>query len=134
MNKGLIAKIALDVANTIAAPYISDECLARFTFEFLSRIDAERGKEAVARVDVGDDGYFADILPDRDVKIGQLLYAAPQPAIPEGWLPDGDDQIPSCVCKAGHDKLKALGIDVDYYEISEAFRAMIAAAKEPRHD
>lgn len=50
--------------------------------------------------------------------------------MPSGWLPDGDDQIPHAVCKAGFDKLKTLGIDVDYYEISEAFRAMLAAAPD----
>ena len=32
--------------------------------------------EPVAVVDASDDGYFAEILPDRDVKIGQLLYPA----------------------------------------------------------
>lgn len=33
--------------------------------------------EPVAVVDEGDDGMFATILPDRSVKIGQHLYAAP---------------------------------------------------------
>jgi hypothetical protein len=33
----------------------------------------------VARVDANDDGYWADILPDRSVKVGQLLYTHPQP-------------------------------------------------------
>lgn len=38
-------------------------------------------QEPVAKVDANDDGYWADILPDRTVKVGQLLYAeAPQPA------------------------------------------------------
>ncbi len=36
--------------------------------------------EAVAVVDANDDGYFAEILPDRDVKIGQNLYAHPPKA------------------------------------------------------
>ena len=35
--------------------------------------------EPVARVDANDDGYWADILPDRSVKVGQLLYTRPQP-------------------------------------------------------
>lgn len=34
-------------------------------------------QEPVARVDANDEGYWADILPDRSVKVGQLLYAAP---------------------------------------------------------
>ena len=38
-------------------------------------------QEPVAKVDANDEGYWADILPDRTVKVGQLLYAeAPQPA------------------------------------------------------
>jgi hypothetical protein len=36
--------------------------------------------EPVAVVDANDDGYFAEILPDRDVKIGQNLYAHPPQA------------------------------------------------------
>ena len=34
----------------------------------------------VAVVDADDDGMWADILPDVTVKVGQTLYAAPQPA------------------------------------------------------
>ena len=34
-------------------------------------------REPVAVVDANDDGYWADILPDRSVKVGQKLYAAP---------------------------------------------------------
>lgn len=34
-------------------------------------------QEPVAVVDANDDGYWADILPDRSVKVGQKLYAAP---------------------------------------------------------
>ena len=38
-------------------------------------------QEPAAKVDANDEGYWADILPDRTVKVGQLLYAeAPQPA------------------------------------------------------
>ncbi|MGB4061565.1 MAG: hypothetical protein WBK26_15270 [Burkholderiaceae bacterium] len=35
--------------------------------------------EPVAVVDANDDGYWAEILPDRGVKVGQLLYASPPP-------------------------------------------------------
>ena len=39
---------------------------------------AEQEKqEPVATVNANDEGYWADILPDRDVKVGQLLYVAP---------------------------------------------------------
>jgi hypothetical protein len=35
-------------------------------------------QEPVAVVDANDEGYWADILPDRTVKVGQFLYAAAQ--------------------------------------------------------
>lgn len=38
--------------------------------------------QPVAKVDANDEGYWADILPDRTVKVGQLLYDAAQPAKP----------------------------------------------------
>ena len=41
-------------------------------------------QEPVAIVDAGDDGYWAEILPDRNVKVGQLLYTSPQPNKP--WV------------------------------------------------
>jgi len=31
----------------------------------------------VAIVDANDEGYWAEILPDRNVKVGQLLYTTP---------------------------------------------------------
>ena len=34
-------------------------------------------QEPVAVVDANDDGYWADILPDRNVKVGQFLYTTP---------------------------------------------------------
>ena len=37
-------------------------------------------QEPVAKVDMSDEGQWADILPDRDVKLGQLLYAFPPDA------------------------------------------------------
>lgn len=44
------------------------------------------GGEPVAVVDASDDGWFASILPDTSVKLGQLLYTRPQAsaAVPEG--------------------------------------------------
>ena len=51
-------------------------------------------QEPVARVDANDEVYWADILPDRTVKVGQLLYAeAPQPAQQEPvayWIPKAE--------------------------------------------
>ena len=37
-----------------------------------------RDMKPVAIVDANDDGYWADILPDRCVKVGQPLYALEQ--------------------------------------------------------
>jgi hypothetical protein len=34
-------------------------------------------QEPGAVVDANDEGYWADILPDRNVKVGQLLYTTP---------------------------------------------------------
>ena len=51
---------------------------SRKTLAAIREARAEQEKqEPVAIVDANDDGYWADILPDRDVKVGQLLYAAP---------------------------------------------------------
>ena len=47
--------------------------------------------EPVAQVDANDDGYWADILPDRSVKVGQLLYTAPQPQ--REWVGLTNDEI-----------------------------------------
>ena len=41
-------------------------------------LDYEPAKEPVAIVDANDEGYWAEILPDRNVKVGQLLYTTPQ--------------------------------------------------------
>lgn len=38
---------------------------------------AQTEQKPVAVVDAGDDGMWADILPDVTVKVGQMLYAAP---------------------------------------------------------
>lgn len=38
---------------------------------------AQTEQQPVAVVDAGDDGMWADILPDVTVKVGQMLYAAP---------------------------------------------------------
>jgi hypothetical protein len=61
-----------------------------------AELAAMREQVPVAVVDCGDDGFFADILPDRSVEVGQKLYAAPvakpdhieQPramVVPEGY-------------------------------------------------
>lgn len=60
-------------ANIIKEPRYR-ECVAIYT----DPQPAVQG-EPVAVVDAADDGMWADILPDVTVKVGQALYAAPQP-------------------------------------------------------
>ena len=40
-------------------------------------IEKIKARGPVAEVDANDDGYWADILPDNSVKVGQLLYKLP---------------------------------------------------------
>lgn len=56
--------------------------------EYAAQVVASQGEpKPVAMVDAGDDGMFAEILPDVTVKVGQLLYTAPPAAAP---APDVD--------------------------------------------
>lgn len=88
MNKKLIERIALEVAGTIAAPFVSDECLTRFARELLARIDAERGKEAVGTLCIShfmnDPGMEnMEFQPSKNLAPGQYqLFLSP--TIPEG--------------------------------------------------
>jgi hypothetical protein len=54
--------------------------------------------EPVAIVDANDDGYWADILPDRSVKVGQLLYTTPQQRT---WVELTDEEIEDCYKQGG---------------------------------
>jgi hypothetical protein len=49
--------------------------------------------EPVAIVDANDDGYWAEILPDRSVKVGQLLYTTPQQRT---WVGLTDKEMLEC--------------------------------------
>jgi uncharacterized coiled-coil protein SlyX len=52
-----------------------------------AELAAMREQVPVAVVDCGDDGFFADILPDRSVEVGHKLYAAPV-ATPKVVMPE----------------------------------------------
>lgn len=77
------------------------------------RWQAERkqtAQEPVAIVDEDDDGIWAEILPDRTVKMGQMLYAAPPDTT--SLLRQAVDAInaeldPSWDCNSPHPKLHA---------------------------
>jgi hypothetical protein len=66
--------------------------------------------EPVAVVDANDEGYWADILPDRSVKVGQLLYTTPQQRT---WVGLTDDEKADIAAK-GHQRWK------EYAEAIEA--------------
>ena len=60
----------------------SNEFLFEDTINFARAIEAAviakiKAQGPVAKVDANDDGYWADILPDNSVKVGQLLYKLP---------------------------------------------------------
>ena len=83
MDKERIEEIALEVAGSMTTPIISDESLRQFATRFLTRIDAERGKEPVAWMSPGkerlefsrpDTVYGSHTIP---------LYAIPPDAAAE---------------------------------------------------
>lgn len=54
-----------------------------------AKIETVEKQEPVATVDANDEGYWAEILPDRSVKVGDKLYAAPAPAsVPKRITPE----------------------------------------------
>jgi hypothetical protein len=53
------------------------EALRENAMRELQRLGQEIEQKPVARVDANDDGYWAEILPDQNVKVGQLLYTTP---------------------------------------------------------
>ena len=120
MNKEMIERIALEVAGTIAAPFVSDECLTRFARELLARIDAERGKGAVAwRLENGISGepcllnhkFFHDMEP---------LFLSP--TIPEGMALVPVEPTPA-MCDVIGNRYGA------YETAEELYEALIAAAQ-----
>jgi hypothetical protein len=65
----------------VANAAVSDASVLR------AELAALREQVPVAVVDCGDDEFFADILPDRSVVVGQKLYAAPV-AKPQVVMPE----------------------------------------------
>jgi hypothetical protein len=65
-----------------------------YTFKFWDAYHHLQGSttcdKPVAIVDANDDGYWAEILPDRSVKVGQLLYTTPQQRT---WVGLTDEEI-----------------------------------------
>jgi hypothetical protein len=52
-------------------------------------------QEPVAVVDANDDGYWADILPNRNVKVGQFLYTQPPQRTEQDWDALAEKQLAS---------------------------------------
>lgn len=68
---------AHNIFTVSTALHESPIAIMRRTEKFiLSKLSAKTEAQPVAVVDANDDGYWADILPDRSVKVGQLLYTA----------------------------------------------------------
>ena len=63
-------------------------------------------QEPVAIVDANDEGYWAEILPDRSVKVGQLLYTSP-PA-QRTWVSLTDEQMLAIVHYSQLDNARAI--------------------------
>jgi hypothetical protein len=74
MTKDEALKLALEVMQNQGDVSV-DEWIA--TEKAIKETLAQPEQEPVAIVDANDEGYWAEILPDRNVKVGQLLYATP---------------------------------------------------------
>ena len=87
MDKKLIERIvgeeidAMEFEEAVTEPY-GKQRTKRIVERSLARIDAERGKEAVAEVRA-DKGLTYGNRPT--LPVGTKLYLAPQPAVPEGY-------------------------------------------------
>lgn len=93
--------------------------------------------EPVARVDAGDDGMFAEILPNVSVKIGQHLYAAPVATTPAAPAAPSEQDMMEWAVQAGlfpntiHQWMPAL---TRYTEAVLSARAAIARPTAPAAD
>ena len=81
MTKDEAMKLALTALLSTYPTSVGQYARERDAITALREALAQPQQEPAAKVDANDEGYWADILPDRTVKVGQLLYAeAPQPA------------------------------------------------------
>ena len=143
MNKEQIKKIALEVAqdtylkSDVFCCYKTDEAVVRFATEFLSRIDAERGKEAVVghyytRTGVVRLKPNCGALEREAVCRAIPLYFAPQPVVPEGYalvpVEPTEEMKESFYSNV---VVLTTGTSLGF---NKGYSAMLAAAKEPRHD
>jgi len=76
---------------------VCPDCKAKVLYECVAcssnNYPPKTEQEPVAVVDANDEGYWADILPDRNVKVGQLLYTAPSQRTFVGLTSDDWKQI-----------------------------------------
>ena len=87
MTKDEVLKLALE-AMEYADACLKKQLTMKYKHEYAQDLLLEAGtaikealaqpeQEPVAIVDANDEGYWAEILPDRNVKVSQLLYATP---------------------------------------------------------
>ena len=79
-----------------------------------AKIEAMKRQEPVATVDANDEGYWAEILPDRSVRVGQNLYALPGAqqckncnGMGDRFDPSGE-KIPCDLCESNLEEIRVL--------------------------
>ena len=72
----LSAELSKQQTLTVAAQRIAEVAQIRAN-QLQAKIEAMEKQEPVATVDANDEGYWAEILPDRSVRVGQKLYTLP---------------------------------------------------------
>jgi len=106
-----LTELQKDATNLLFAlhdawPYVHQHCTIQPKKKFIQALIVKHGdfadlqppaqpapvQEPVAKVDANDEGYWADLLPDRTVKVGQLLYTTPL-AAQRQWVGLTDDEI-----------------------------------------
>ena len=112
-------QIALEVANTITAPYISDESLTRFAEKFLAAWLEQQSQEPCVRLHITPTYEWPDIRVQVlngegfPVEGGVELFLAPQPAIPD-WI-GVEDRLPEehqeVMCAFGNGNMLILEFD-----------------------
>jgi hypothetical protein len=99
MTKDEALRLALEALKQIdeAMPFP----VAKLAQKVIKEALAQPEQEPVAIVDANDEGYWAEILPDRNVKVGQLLYTTPPQRT---WVGLTDDEILSISadCASSH--------------------------------
>ena len=88
----------------------------------------EVNQDPVAIVDANDEGYWADILPDRSVKVGQPLFAYPPEAQDE--IAKRDDLIVELKTLHENEAFNTKYFKLHYEELGKEFSKQAERIKE----